>query len=215
MDEQMTMTSMRLDQRPHVHNIFPPGPPTPSTPVDVPGSLMNNDELFSSSAPISGMDIELNDRTRYTSKKRYSIFFNEKKPLSSSVNRFSYREPQSTQSARNSIAYDQVMSYPNDDIISTRSVSSNTSSDDEFIRLKMERAKERRARASRKYSRNQAPFQDQDLACLNDASTSDHQRIDNNLLLSELVKESELSMTRFMRNRKDEHSSQEIDPDKN
>lgn len=51
-DEQMTMTSMRPETRPHVQSIFPQGPPPPSAPVDVPSS--RNGEIHSRSAPAGG-----------------------------------------------------------------------------------------------------------------------------------------------------------------
>lgn len=53
-DEQMTMTSMRPEIRPHVQSIFhQQGPPPASAPVDVPGSisLSRNGDIFSTSAP--------------------------------------------------------------------------------------------------------------------------------------------------------------------
>lgn len=51
-DEQMTMTSMRPENRPHVQSIFPQGPPPASAPVDVPGSDHNRTrDVFSNSAP--------------------------------------------------------------------------------------------------------------------------------------------------------------------
>lgn len=57
-DEQVTVTAMRPDNRPHVQSIFPQGPPAPSAPVDVPGSASKSREpthaLFSTSAPVSG-----------------------------------------------------------------------------------------------------------------------------------------------------------------
>ena len=49
-DEQMTISSMRPESRPHVQSIFPQGPPPPSSPVDVPGTK-HNGEILSSSAP--------------------------------------------------------------------------------------------------------------------------------------------------------------------
>lgn len=52
-DEQMTMTSMRPETRPHVQSIFPQGPPPPSAPVDVPGNTRNG-EIHSRSAPAGG-----------------------------------------------------------------------------------------------------------------------------------------------------------------
>lgn len=53
-DEQMTMTSMRPENRPHVQSIFPQGPPPASAPVDVPGSMSmtHNGDIFSTSAPV-------------------------------------------------------------------------------------------------------------------------------------------------------------------
>lgn len=58
-DEQMTLTSMKSDKRPHVQSIFASGPPPPSAPVAVPGTeYARNGELFSSSAPVTGAALE-------------------------------------------------------------------------------------------------------------------------------------------------------------
>lgn len=59
-DEQMTMTSMRPETRPHVQSIFPQGPPPPSAPMNVPGSISavanrNNGEILSTSAPTAAV----------------------------------------------------------------------------------------------------------------------------------------------------------------
>lgn len=50
-DEQMTMTSIRPEHRPHVASIFPSGPPIPSAPVDVPRKMYRNGDILSTSAP--------------------------------------------------------------------------------------------------------------------------------------------------------------------
>lgn len=81
-DEQMTVTSMQSDKRPHVQTIFPSGPPPPSAPVAVPGAeYSRNGELFSASAPVAGVAIDrdneegigsTNDRRRYASESRYA-----------------------------------------------------------------------------------------------------------------------------------------------
>lgn len=57
-DEQMTLTSMKSDKRPHVQSIFAAGPPPPSAPVAVPGTeYSRNGEIFSCSAPITGVGL--------------------------------------------------------------------------------------------------------------------------------------------------------------
>lgn len=80
-DEQMTLTSMKSEKRPHVQSIFSPGPPPPSAPVAVPGmEYSRNGEIFSCSAPITGGVLRgsngeiVNDR-RYGSDSRLIIFF--------------------------------------------------------------------------------------------------------------------------------------------
>lgn len=80
-DEQMTLTSMKSEKRPHVQSIFSPGPPPPSAPVAVPGmEHSRNGEIFSCSAPVTGGVLRgsngeiVNDR-RYGSDSRLIIFF--------------------------------------------------------------------------------------------------------------------------------------------
>lgn len=54
-DEQLTLTSMRNENRPHVQSIFAQGPPPPSAPVDVPGAERSRKRhTFSRSAPVPG-----------------------------------------------------------------------------------------------------------------------------------------------------------------
>lgn len=59
-DEQMTMTSMRPETRPHVQSIFPQGPPPATAPMNVPGSDYttngrNTSEILSTSAPAAAI----------------------------------------------------------------------------------------------------------------------------------------------------------------
>lgn len=79
-DEQMTLTSMKSDKRPHVQSIFSTGPPPPSAPVAVPGmEYSRNGEIFSCSAPVTGIALggsnggSANDR-RYGPESRLTIF---------------------------------------------------------------------------------------------------------------------------------------------
>lgn len=54
-DEQLTLTSMKHENKPHVQSIFAQGPPPPSAPVDVPGGERSRKrEIFSRSAPVGG-----------------------------------------------------------------------------------------------------------------------------------------------------------------
>lgn len=181
-DEQMTVTSMQSDKRPHVQTIFPSGPPPPSAPVAVPGAeYSRNGELFSASAPVAGVAIDrdneegigsTNDRRRYASESRTQ---------------------RTTQSARSSIAYEPATSFVDsnigDDLISTRSSScASINSDDEFTKLKTEREKERRDRVVRRLARSiSGP---KNLLGGQSTSLSDNEH----LLLSELANTSRLSM---------------------
>ncbi|XP_066603701.1 bestrophin-2-like isoform X1 [Prorops nasuta] len=136
-DEQMTMTSVRAENRPHVQSIFPQGPPPPSAPVDVPRSHRNG-QVFSASAPVSAHRNVDPESTGNGQERRFSTTARQR----------------STQSARSSIAYDPVTSYMGtsaDDLGSPENSTngSNSSSDDEFTKLKLEREKERRDRAMR------------------------------------------------------------------
>lgn len=78
-DEQMTLTSMKSEKKPHVQSIFSTGPPPPSAPVAVPGmEYSRNGEIFSCSAPVTGVSLEsnvesANDR-RYGPESRLTIF---------------------------------------------------------------------------------------------------------------------------------------------
>uniref|UniRef100_A0A6V7JK97 Bestrophin homolog n=1 Tax=Bracon brevicornis TaxID=1563983 RepID=A0A6V7JK97_9HYME len=53
-DEQMTISSMRPENRPHVQSIFPSsnGPPPATAPMDVPNKYRRNGDLYSTSAPV-------------------------------------------------------------------------------------------------------------------------------------------------------------------
>ncbi|KOX69683.1 Bestrophin-2 [Melipona quadrifasciata] len=166
-DEQMTLTSMKSDKRPHVQSIFSTGPPPPSAPVAVPGmEYSRNREIFSCSAPITG--VALGGSNGETSAQR------------------------ATQSARSSITYEPTRSYIGsvvDDLISSRSSSSvSVSSDDEFTKLKTERERQRRDRVERRLARSISGHTN---------LISGHSRgsLDNeHLLLSELANTSRLSM---------------------
>ncbi|KZC11729.1 Bestrophin-2, partial [Dufourea novaeangliae] len=147
-DEQMTLTSMKSDKRPHVQSIFSPGPPPPSAPVAVPGSdYSRNGELFSYSAPVTGLPLQGSngDGAGNDNDRRY---------VSGS------RVDRTTESARSSVAFEPATSYIGsdiiaDDLISTASSScASGNSDDEFTKLKLEREKERRDRAVRRLARS-------------------------------------------------------------
>lgn len=82
-DEQMTMTSIRPENRPHVQSIFSQGPPPASAPVDVPGSMSmaHNGDIFSTSAPVPALSGSADSTdtltgagaARYRGGTRYSI----------------------------------------------------------------------------------------------------------------------------------------------
>ncbi|XP_024944664.1 bestrophin-2 isoform X2 [Cephus cinctus] len=151
-DEQMTMTSMRPETRPHVQSIFPQGPPPASAPVDVPGTISHsnkNGELLSSSAPAAA--------TAARSLAASQLPAPEEQPLLSPATSFRVQRP--TQSARSSAAFDPGPRYSsggvNDtDNISIRSSASSGSSDDEFSKLKTEREKQRKDRAMKLLARS-------------------------------------------------------------
>lgn len=74
-DEQMTLTSIKNESRPHVQSVFAQGPPPPSAPVDVPsGERFRKREIFSRSAPV-GEDTAIRDTSDFktTHEKRKSI----------------------------------------------------------------------------------------------------------------------------------------------
>lgn len=78
-DEQMTLTSMKSEKKPHVQSIFSTGPPPPSAPVAVPGmEYSRNGEIFSCSAPVTGVSLESNvgsaSDTKYGPESRLTIF---------------------------------------------------------------------------------------------------------------------------------------------
>ena len=76
-DEQMTMTSMRPESRPHVQSIFPQGPPPASAPMDVPGSHHTNHitQHLSSSAPAGPIRSRSNSISVTRPNTRYSLVF--------------------------------------------------------------------------------------------------------------------------------------------
>lgn len=73
-DEQMTVTSMRPETRPHVQNIFSQGPPPPSSPVDVPGVKRNGEILSTSAPPGQGLGPTGASGNRYLGHPRYCIY---------------------------------------------------------------------------------------------------------------------------------------------
>ncbi|KOC66844.1 Bestrophin-2 [Habropoda laboriosa] len=176
-DEQMTLTSMKSDKKPHVQSIFSPGPPPPSAPVAVPGmEYMRNGEIFSSSAPATGVMEGSNGGSNDI------VYVPES------------RTQRTTQSARSSIAYEPASSYVSsvmaDDLISTRSSScTSVNSDDEFTKLKTEREKQRRDRIERRLARSTSGQN-------NLLSGTSRSPLDNeHLLLAELANTSRLSMS--------------------
>ncbi|XP_076620326.1 bestrophin-4 isoform X2 [Colletes latitarsis] len=181
-DEQMTLTSMKSDKRPHVQSIFSPGPPPPSAPVAVPGSEHSrNGELFSISAPVTGGILEEGSGNGSVNDRRYVP---------------GPRAERTTQSARSSIAYEPASSYVGsviaDDLISTRSSScASVNSDDEFTKLKTEREKQRRDRVVRRLARSTSG--QNNLIGGQSRSPLDTEH----LLLSELANASRLSMVQI------------------
>ncbi|KAK9300210.1 hypothetical protein QLX08_006986 [Tetragonisca angustula] len=168
-DEQMTLTSMKSEKKPHVQSIFSTGPPPPSAPVAVPGmEYSRNEEIFSCSAPVTGVSLESN--------------------VAGSANDRSAQR--ATQSARSSITYEPAMSYVGsvvDDLISSSS-SVSVNSDDEFTKLKTERERQRRDRIEQRLARSTSGHTN---------LIGGHSRgsLDNeHLLLSELANTSRLSM---------------------
>ncbi|XP_014605410.1 PREDICTED: bestrophin-4 isoform X2 [Polistes canadensis] len=140
-DEQMTMTSMRAENRPHVQTIFPQGPPPPSAPVDVPDvNQSRNRDVISNSAPA----------TAYPPAPGTSGIGHD----------FENGNPPIARRERSSISYEPSRSYQStttgDGIISPRSsiCSANSSSDDEFTKLKVERENQRREKAFRRLARS-------------------------------------------------------------
>ncbi|XP_043502413.1 bestrophin-4-like isoform X2 [Polistes fuscatus] len=140
-DEQMTMTSMRAENRPHVQTIFPQGPPPPSAPVDVPDvNHSRNRDIISNSAPA----------TAYPPAPGTSGIGHD----------FENGNPPIARRERSSISYEPSRSYQStttgDGMISPRSsiCSANSSSDDEFTKLKVERENQRREKAFRRLARS-------------------------------------------------------------
>ncbi|XP_054000930.1 bestrophin-4-like isoform X1 [Hylaeus anthracinus] len=183
-DEQMTLTSMKSDKRPHVQSIFSPGPPPPSAPVAVPGSeYSRNGELFSISAPVTGGVLQggNGNGARGIVDRGYAS---------------GPRAERTTQSARSSIAFEPATSYVGsviaDDLISTGSSScTSVNSDDEFTKLKTEREKQRRDRVVRRLARSTSGHNN--LISGHSRSPLDTE----NLLLSELANTSRLSMVQI------------------
>nr|XP_033341916.1 bestrophin-4 isoform X1 [Megalopta genalis] len=186
-DEQMTLTSMKSDKRPHVQSIFAAGPPPPSAPMSVPGSEHSrNGEIFSCSAPVTGLAGSNGDGNGGVIDGRYAA---------------RSRAERTSQSARSSVAFDTGVSFAGsgvaDDMISTRSSScTSVNSDDEFTKLKTERKKQRRDRVVRRLARSTSGHTN----LLGDQSRSvlDTEQ----LLLSELVNTSRLSMSASDRDEK-------------
>ncbi|XP_031839862.1 bestrophin-2 isoform X2 [Nomia melanderi] len=174
-DEQMTLTSMKSDKRPHVQSIFSPGPPPPSAPVTVPGTEhTRNGEIFSTSAPVTGVLVGSNGDGTGSANDRPA--------------------ERTTQSARSSVAYDPATSYggsglADDELISTRSSScTSVNSDDEFTKLKTEREKQRRDRVVRRLARSTSGHTNLLGAQSRSVLDTEH------LLLSELANTSRMSM---------------------
>lgn len=187
-DEQMTMTSMRPETRPHVQSIFPQGPPPASAPVDVPGSdSSRNGHLFSNSAPAAALNVDRSDRSEGRSDYE---------------NGNNYES--GTRTNRSSVAYDAASSFQSsvnggggggggggdDDAFSPRSsVCSNSSSDDEFTKLKLARQRQKREREMKRLARS--------ISGQTNATGSGYARnlMDNEtLLLTELADASRASM---------------------
>ncbi|XP_015514851.1 bestrophin-4 isoform X1 [Neodiprion pinetum] len=133
-DEQMTMTSMRPETRPHVQSIFPQGAPPPSAPMNVPGTVSpmngrNGGEILSTSAPAAAIRLPSAPRTQ-----------------------------RSTQSARSSAAFESAPGFEMGPVIDIDNISmsstSTMNSDDEFLKLKTEREKQRREKAVLKLARS-------------------------------------------------------------
>ncbi|XP_046742225.1 bestrophin-2 isoform X3 [Diprion similis] len=133
-DEQMTMTSMRPETRPHVQSIFPQGAPPPSAPMNVPGTVSpingrNGGEILSTSAPAAAIRLPSAPRTQ-----------------------------RSTQSARSSAHFESAPGFEmgpvNDMDNISMSSTSTMNSDDEFLKLKTEREKQRRDKAVLKLARS-------------------------------------------------------------
>ncbi|KAI4502830.1 hypothetical protein M0802_001874 [Mischocyttarus mexicanus] len=175
-DEQMTMTSMRAENRPHVQSIFPQGPPPPSAPVDVPGTIDHprSRDVISTSAPA----------TAYVPVPGTSEI----------VHDFDNGNPSVARRERSSISYEPSRSYQStttgDGMISPRSsiCSANSSSDDEFTKLKIERENQRREKAFRRLARSVSGH-------ANIIPTEAKNLTDNEyLLLSELADASRMSL---------------------
>ncbi|XP_032669992.1 bestrophin-4 isoform X2 [Odontomachus brunneus] len=168
-DEQMTLTSMKHESKPHVQSIFAQGPPPPSAPVDVPsGERSHKRDMFSRSAPVGG-NICTSDNldTRITHERRKGI-----------------RKQESTHSVQSNITYEPTISYigsgSNDDLPSTTSSSCSSDTADEFTKLKTERKEQRR---NRRLARSASTINDQAQSPV-DAET---------LLLTELAQASHLA----------------------
>ncbi|EFN85882.1 Bestrophin-2 [Harpegnathos saltator] len=147
-DEQITLTSMKHDSKPHVQSIFAQGPPPASAPVDVPGSERSRmRDMFPRSASVGG-NIVSSDNSDYRTahEKRKSI-----------------RRQKSTHSVESSIINEPTTSYnsnlSNDDLPSTASSSCSSGNNaTEFTKLKTERKEKRRIR---KLTRSASAIDDQ------------------------------------------------------
>ncbi|XP_017884204.1 bestrophin-4 isoform X2 [Ceratina calcarata] len=176
-DEQMTLTSMKSEKRPHVQSIFSQGPPPPSAPVAVPSmEKTRNGHIFSTSAPIpitTGVSVGSNGNG-----------IRDGRYMSSSQ--------QTAESARSSIAYEPATSVGSaivDDLISTDSSSSaSITSVDEYSQLRTERQKHKQDRTAQRMA----------MSTSGSKMFSSHSRSpgDSNeqFLLSELANTSRLSM---------------------
>ncbi|KAJ8679282.1 hypothetical protein QAD02_015069 [Eretmocerus hayati] len=163
-DEQMTMTSMRPENRPHVQSIFPQGPPPASAPVDVPksNSMSRNGDIFSASAPMPGFSSSAGSESNSVGDDAMR-YRGTRTQLSMPVQHHNF----------GASAFDRENNG------STRSSSSTSSLDDEFTKLKTEREKQRREKAIRKISRS-----------LSNRASQEPSFVENNdteLLLAELA----------------------------
>lgn len=229
-DEQMTMTSMRPETRPHIQSIFPQGPPPPSLPVDVPG-MKRNGEILSTSAP-AGPGLSTNryhprfvfvkssimlqafcfshENNRVSqqlqllrcSKVFLSLISHSEAPSTDDYEWKIFRTQLSTHSARSSAAFDPVSGYDGcgtveeDNVSSRSSVCSTVSSDDDFTRLKLERDKERRDRAMKKFVRS--------VSGNGRTDEPSSLEMDTETLLNEMAETSKISLQRSDQNSKNE-----------
>lgn len=172
-DEQMTLTSMRPETRPHVQSIFSGGAPPPSAPVDVPGVEHSRNGVFSQSAPAAGGLPESGGSSAVIGGTYIGALRQE-----------------SEQSARSSMTFDQTASLIGGDIPSTRSSSiSSGNSDNEYTKMDTDREDARRQRAIRRLGRSISSHTN-----LVSSTLAEPQLDTENLLLSELANTSKMSM---------------------